>query len=218
MRMNDMHGRRMRTRALLPGVAAMAILAGGCEEATTEPNPFEDGVPEEELTFLSFPSDAILPPATDTSFWAVAGEDRELVLRYAPEEGEEEGEEFLELEVGGSALWKRPDGSVVQAGDSVQIHVSLDPERRFLFRFGPSGLQFNPDSPAELEITYLRLNGDVDDDGDVDEDDDDFEERMRLWRQEAPGERWFPVGTIRFKDTDEIRGEIDHFTGFAIAV
>lgn len=211
-----MRDRRGWRAGLLAGLCSLGV-AAGCDGGT-DPDPFAEGVPEAELTFLSFPGDAKLPAFTDTSFWAVAGEDRELVLYYLPEEGDDDGEEFFELEVDDDALWKRPDGSIVAQGDSVEIRVTLDPEGRFLFRFGPSGLQFRPDRPAELEITYLRLGGDLDNDGDIDDDDADFEERMQLWRQEAPGDPWFPAGTIHFEDLDEIEGEIHHFTGFAIAI
>jgi hypothetical protein len=179
------------------------VLAAGCDGTT---GPAEEGVREDQLAFLRF-AEGALPASLDTSFWAVAGEDRRLILRH-PEEGAGEGEEFFELRVRPDALLRRPDGTPFAPGDSIRIDVALDPERRFLFRFEPSGLQFRTDRPAELRIRYLRVEGELD---------EDFENRMRLWRQQAPGDRWFPVGTVRFKDLREIRGEIEHFTGFAIA-
>lgn len=192
--------------ARLVGLAALAlVLAAGCELTT---DPGEQGVPEDQLVFLRFAAGA-LPATLDTSFWAVAGEDRRLVLRHPPEGDEEEGEEFLEFRVRSDALWQRPDGTAFAEGDSIRIDVTLDEASRFLFRFEPSGLRFRPDRPAELRIRYLRVEGELD---------DDFEDRMRLWRQDAPGELWFPAGTVRFKDLKEIRGEVVHFTGFAIAV
>jgi hypothetical protein len=180
------------------------VLVAGCDSTT---GPAGDGVPEDQLVFLRF-AEGALPAILDTSFWAVAGEDRRLSLRH-PGDGGGQGEEFFELRVRPDALWRRPDGTPFAPGDSIRIDVSLDPERRFLFRFAPSGLQFRPNRPAELRIRYLRVEGELD---------PDFEDRMRLWRQQAPGEPWFPVGTIRFKDLREIRGEVEHFTGFAIAV
>jgi hypothetical protein len=202
------------------GVAGFAVLAGvgalsGCDEATA---PEEEGVPEEELQFLYFPEE-LAPLATrDTSFWAVAGEDRELVIEYRPLEEGEDPEEFLEFEVPGEALYQRPDGSLFVRGDSVEIRVQVDPEGRFLFHFSPSGLHFSPDHPARLEIDYVRLNGDLNGDGEVDDEDEEIEQNLRIWKQEAPGEPWFPVGTIQVEDADELEGEITSFTGFAIAV
>jgi hypothetical protein len=193
----------MDRRAVWVMVLTM-VLAAGCDGTT---GPAEDGVPEDQLVFLRF-AEGALPASMDTSFWAVAGEDRRLILRH-PEEGGGEGEEFLELRVRPDALLRRPDGTPFVPGDSIRIDVTLDSERRFLFRFEPSGLQFRTGRPAELRIRYLRVEGELD---------EDFEDRMRLWRQQAPGDPWFPVGTVRFKDLREIRGEIEHFTGFAIAV
>jgi hypothetical protein len=194
----------MRRRAAWVMVVAL-VLTTGCDLTT---NPAEQGIPEDQLAFLRF-SEGALPARMDTSFWAVAGEDRRLVLTHPPQEGESDGEEFLEFRVRSDALWRRPDGTAFAAGDSIRIDLTLDEESRFLFRFAPSGLQFRQDRPAELRIRYLRVEGELD---------ETFEDRMRLWRQEVPGELWFPVGTVRLKDLKEIRGEVVHFTGFAIAV
>ncbi len=200
------------------GWIALLLVAMGCGEDSTE--PVDEGVPEEQLRFLRFPADLATPATMDTSFWAVRGEDRRLVLRYEPEPGQDpaDAEEFLEFRVREKSLHRRPDGSLFQDGDSVRIRVTVDPDGRFLFRFEPSGLDFSATDPAELEIEYVRLGGDLDDDGDVDLEDVEFEQRMRLWKQEAPGEPWFPVGTIKIEELDEIRGEVTSFTGFAIAV
>lgn len=199
------------------GWTVLFVLAAGCGDTT---EPVDQGVPEEQLRFLRFPADLATPATTDTTFWAVRGEDRQLVLRYEPEPGQDplDAGEFLEFRVREKSLYRRPDGTLFEDGDSVEIRVTLDPEGRFLFRFEPSGLEFTSEDPAELEIEYLRLDGDLDDDGDVDTEDDEFEQQMRIWKQELPGDPWFPVGTIKIEELDEIRGEIGSFTGFAIAV
>ena len=208
-----MTARRSRHGILLAFLGFMAL--GGCDPAT---DPGIEGVPEEELQVLMFP-DSLLPLVTkDTSFWAVRGRDTTFVLRYQPQSGEQEGEEFLAFRVRQDALLERPNGTAFAEGDSIEIHIAVDETGRFLFDFQPSGLKFDPDEPAELRVYYLGLDGDLDGDGDVDADDNDIEENLRIWRQEAPGDLWYPVGTIRLKDIDELRGEIEGFTGFAVAI
>lgn len=210
----------MRRRSVW-GVAALVVMGlsalSGCDDVAA---PEEEGVPEEELQFLYFPED-LAPLATrDTSFWAVAGEDREFVIHYRPLPGEEneDPEEFLEFDVPAEGLLRRPDGSLFAPGDSVEIRVEVDPDGRFLFNFSPSGLQFSPEHPAELEINYVRLNGDLNGDGEVDDEDEEIEQNMQIWKQEAPGDPWLPVGTIQIEGADELEAEITSFTGFAIAV
>lgn len=205
----------MRRMGWLVGLALVSGLAWACEEAAA---PGEEGVPESELTFLRFPPELEPLVTRAASFYAVKGENRELVLRYAPEEGGDgEGEEFLEFRVPGDALLRRPDGTLFQDGDSMQIRVEVAEDGRFLFDFQPSGLEFDPEHAPRLRVVYRALEGDLDDDGDLDEEDDELEDEIQLWRQEAPGELWYPVGTIKLEDVDEIDGEIFHFTGFAIA-
>lgn len=202
----------MRVRALTVLLASVTVL-GGCGDGTGPGT----GVDETELEFVRFPTDLLPLVTMEASFWAVKGEDRTLVMRYQPEEQGEEGEEFLEFRVDGRSLLRRPDGTLFQDGDSVRIDVNVSPDGRFLFDFQPSGLQFDPERPARLKVVYRRTDGDLDDDGDVDESDDSLEERLRLWKQESPGEPWFPVGSIRFEDLKEVEGRIHGFTGFAMA-
>jgi hypothetical protein len=196
-------------------VLMAALLAAGCADSPTEPEPNEKM--ESALEFLKFPADLLPLVQQADSFYAVAGEHRELVLRYAPETPGEEGEEFLTFDVPGDALYKKPDGSLFVRGDSVLIKVQVADDGRFLFRFEPSGLQFNPDHPAELEINYLRTEGDYDGDGDSDGHDQELEDKLSIWKQEAEGDPWVKVGTVKFEDVDEIEAKVFSFTGFAVA-
>lgn len=188
------------------------VLGVGCSDSTGP----EPGKVDDELEFVRFPA---TPPVEtlQASFWAVKGENRELEIDYLPDEVGQEAEEFLEFEVPGNGLLRRPDGSLFAEGDSILITVTLSSDGRFLFDMQPSGLEFDPDHPARLEITYRGLDDDLDGDGDVDSDDDDLESRLRVWKQERSGEPWFPVGTLHVEDFDEIEGEITGFTGFCIA-
>jgi hypothetical protein len=170
---------------------------------------------ESQLEFVRFPA----TPQVETleaSFWAVKGQDRELVIRYLPD-GPGDGDEFLEFLVPGESLLRRPDGSLFAEGDSVEITVQLSADGRFLVDMQPSGLRFDPEHPAELEVNYLKLDGDLNGDGVVDQHDDDLRDRLQVWKQERPGDPWRAIGTIHLDDLEQIKGEITGFTGFCIA-
>ena len=205
-----------RTWARVGLLGLVLLLPVACSDDPASP---EEGVSEDQLRFLMFP-DSLRPLAVrDTTFWAVRGRDSETILRYAPQPGDtDEGEEFLTFRIRSNSLLARPDGRPFMEGDSVQIRIRVDDQGRFLFDFEPSGLRFDPDEPAELEVEYRRLEGDLDGDGDVDIEDQEFEDEARLWRQEAPGLPWFPLGTVKLEDLDEMRAEITGFTGFAVAI
>lgn len=170
---------------------------------------------EAELTFVRFSPEARLGE-TEGSFWAVAGENRELVLRYAAE-GDDDGEEFLEFEVSGNSLSSRPDGTPFEDGDSIRITVRVIDAERFLFDFEPAGLRFDPDHPAELEVTYRKADPDLNDDGTVDSADEELRDRLAVWRQEMDGGLWFRIATLRLDDREEVEAEIFGFSSFCIA-
>jgi hypothetical protein len=193
----------------------LALMVGlvGCD-STTEP---ESGRSESELRFVTFAPDLAAMVETAGSVWAVKGEDRRLSLHYLAGSSGQGSDEFMRFDIPGDALLRRPDGTPFQVGDSILITVELPADGRLLFRFQPSGLRFDPERPARLRVDYRRLNGDLDGDGKRTAADDRLERDMRIWKQERPGERWFPIGTVKDLDERELRGTITDFTGFAIA-
>ncbi|HEX7050143.1 MAG TPA: Ig-like domain-containing protein [Longimicrobiales bacterium] len=206
-----------RVVARAPGGTGIVAAVG--DAADTAQIFVEAEVEESELQFLSFSSSSGSTPmgSATTSFWAVRGENRSAEILYGPEAGEAAGEELLTFEVPGNSLLEYPDGTPFDRGDSVQITIHLDAEGRFVFRFEPSGLRFDPEHPAELEIDYRGADLDLDGDGDVDAEDDEAERELYLWKQEREGDPWLRLGTVKLEDLDELEAKIDGFTGFAVA-
>lgn len=201
----------MRTMWWL-AVASLCLI--GCDDGGTQPDD-DDVVPTEELAFTRF-AESVTLPVRDTSFVAYYGQEARLELFTAPEPGEDSGERFLEFRVGPESLLRHPDGSPFQPGDSVVIRVSI-PGDAFVFYFEPSGLVFDPEEPAELEIEYANADPDLDDDGDEDEEDLEFERELSIWKQESAGDPWVRLGSAQVEELDEIEAEITSFTGFALA-
>jgi hypothetical protein len=194
--------------------AALGLALAACDgRSPTEERP----VDETELTVVRAAEGTLPLQAASVSFWALRGRDREGVLRYVPAPGEEEGEEFLAFKVPGGSLLRRPDGTPFGAGDSVLVTITVVDPRLFLFEFQPGGLRFDPRNPARLEVSYRRADRDYDGDGDEDGADDDFERELAFWRQERPGQPWFPVSTLRIEDLEEVEADLTGFTRYAVA-
>lgn len=200
------HMRRSWGLGLALGVLAFGLGLGGCDG--TDSNAPSDLVPEAELEFV--PVGAGAPPleTTDTSFWAVRGQSRELEIRYVGQGGPGTGKRFLELKVDDESLLRRPDGTTFALGDSIEIFVRVEDAQLFRATFEPSGLRFNPLEPAELEFKY-------------DEADLTFLDReteFDLWRQELSGQPWERIGSVQIEDLDEIEAELLGFTRYALAI
>ncbi|NIR46424.1 MAG: hypothetical protein GWN99_18435 [Gemmatimonadetes bacterium] len=185
------------------GLALLGLLAlAGCADSTGNTPP--DMVDESELDFVPRRATAPAVQTRDTSFWAVRGEERRLEIRYT---GEGTGKKFLEFEVDDESLLRRPDGTLFAVGDSIEISVQVD-STLFLVNLEPSGLVFNPERPAVLELDY-------------DEAEEEFlarESEFDAWRQEATGDPWFRVGSVQVEELDEIEILIFGFTRYALAV
>ncbi|MEN8376194.1 MAG: hypothetical protein ABFS34_12165 [Gemmatimonadota bacterium] len=201
--------------ALIRGILLVAVPLSACSD-TTGPvdGTLPDTVNTAQLTFLPLPPDAAATLPEELRFWAVRGEDRRLEVDIPVAGGEPE--DFLRFEVDAQSLLRRPDGTAFVTGDSIEIVVRFD-SRFFLFDFEPSGLTFDPDRPARLNVDYGVTEGDLDGSGTADSDDIEFEGRLDLWRQEAPGDPWIRSGTLKLEDLDEVRAEITGFTGFVLA-
>ncbi len=191
-----------------PGLALLALALGlnGCDDSSSSGPP--DMVPESDLEFVTVRAAAPPLETTDTSFWAVRGEDRELEIRFAGQGGPGTGSRFLELEVDDEALLRRPDGTLFALGDSIEIFVTVQDAQLFRVTLEPSGLQFNPQEPARLEFKY-------------DEADVSFlgrEMEFDIWRQELANQPWERIGSIQIEDLDEIEAELLSFTRYALAI
>jgi hypothetical protein len=193
-----------RVVARSPGEALIAASAG--EAADTVPVVVEGGAPTGALRFVALALTA--PPLVtyDTSFWAVKGSNRELEIRTVASAHDEDGERFLRFEVPAETLLRRPDGTLFQEDDSVRIHVRVSPDE-FIFQFEPSGLRFDPERPARLEVRYA----------DADEDDLAREQEFALWKQESPVSAWLRIATVKLEELDELEAEITSFTAFSLA-
>lgn len=206
----------MRSHRRLSLFLALSIPAfmAACE-STTDPDP--DVRPTEALTFLRPAADA--PPLANPSvqFHAVRGDDREVFIYYRPRPGETDSSEFVHFRVPGEALLRRPDGTAFQEGDSVLISMRVVDPARLILEFQPSGLRFSQEHPAELEISFAEADDDLDDDGDVDERDEEAEQKLSVWRQEAPGQPWYRMATVVELEIDEVDVDLFGFTGYAIA-
>ena len=207
--------------ALALGAALLASLGCHSDLVTpiTEP-PDSDPRNESELAFLRQRAGAPALTTTDTSFVATRGQGLEIEIDYAPEGGETDGEEFLEFELDDESLLRYPAGhpragQLFQDGDTVTIRLRIDPTL-LIVTLEPSGLEFDPQEPAELEIRYGNADDDYDDDGTPDPP--ESEERIDLWRQEAVGAPWFRVGEIKDRELDRVRARLTSFSRYALAI
>lgn len=164
--------------------------------------------PEEWLEFVHVDESAPPLETYQASFWAVRGAERELKIRFQPEQDSwYRGEPFLEIEIGPRTLYRWPNGERFEWGDSVLITVTVDPDR-YLAKFEPAGLLFDAEHPAELELHYGYA------DSDLRYREGDFE----IWRQEKTGDPWARVGGFRIEENNEIEAKLLGFTRYALAV
>lgn len=185
--------------------ALMACVVTGCSDPTlNEPDPDPQaglGLNLGGLTFYKFERDAYVAAQKRGSFWAVKGQDRQLTLTYG-----DDASAFLRFEVSANSLHRRPDGTLIEAGDSVQISVTVDGTGRMKYTFEPSGLQFDVASPARLTLDYTRA--------------DPVSKLLGLpiiYRRDSLASGWVAIPTLNLLGTTA-HTDVEHFTDFAIAV
>jgi hypothetical protein len=164
------------------------------------------GVPSADLAIVRFAAGKGAVETRDISFWASRERGGEVRLRHRADRPGE-GPEFLRFKIPGKSLLRYPSGQAFGDRDSVLIRLQIEDPARFLFRFEPSGLRFDPDRPAELEVEYQGAES----------EDVRSEDLLALWRQEHPDSAWVRLATVRLKENDEVRARITGFTGFALA-
>jgi hypothetical protein len=202
-----------RYRTLLLTVAAILVVATACSDSTM-PGGFTRPPGDLKVARLATTS----PPLFNAvdSFYALKGEDRELRIFFQDPAGAE-GEEFLRFLVRKESLLSRPDGTPIAAGDSVLVTIRVVDAARILFEAEPSGLTFDPASPAELKVHYSHADHDFNSDGRIDELDAQIKGLLAIWRQEMLTDPFMRLGSLNVESLEEIDANILGFSRFAIA-
>jgi hypothetical protein len=201
-------------RRLKVGLLALAIAIACSDPSGPTPPP---PVPTSQLHFVL--RDTTAPPLfRDTaSFYAMAGEDREVRLYYQGATPADTGEEYLRFEVRNGALYRKPDGSAFAPGDSIHISIRVLDRRKFLFEFQPTGLQFSPSEPSRLKIQYSHADHDFDGDGRLTPSDTVIQRKLDIWQRTPPDTLWTKLSALNVESLEELEGKIYHFTDHAIA-
>ncbi len=197
-------------------LASLAGAAWSCSDSSG-PDGSPDTKPANSLNIVHVaPSSTPLFNASD-SFYAKRGEDREVRIFFQDEVGGQ-GEEYLRLRINAATLQALPDGTPIQEGDSVLIHVTVVDPAQMLFELQPSGLHFNAEEPAELKIHYAHADGDINDDGSSDQQDRTIESTLLgIWRQENPGDPFVRLSSVLELEIDEATAELAGFSRYALA-
>ena len=207
--------RKAHSFAIALGAVLLGALAGCKSDGALAPD--DDSRPAEALHFLrpAFDAPALANPVV--SFYAKRGDNREVFMYYQPRPGRTDSSVFMRFRVPASSLDRRPDGTLIVAGDSVLITIRLADPARLILDFQPSGLRFSAADPADLKLRFNEASHDFDGDGDEDADDARHRTELRMWRQEAPGLPWFRLASVIDLSVEEVRADILGFTGYAIS-
>ncbi|MDQ3207486.1 MAG: hypothetical protein M3Q37_02670 [Gemmatimonadota bacterium] len=192
---------------------------GQYQDDDDEENGSSDGDvgDDDDLKFLKPADDAPPLAATQVSFYAVRGQEREARIMYRPKPGAADSSEFVRFVVGAGSLVERPDGSPIAMGDSLQITLTVVDTVRLIVDFQPDGLRFAAGSLARLRFSYGETDDDLDDDGDADAADEAIETTFAIWRQETAGAPYSRIPSTVDTVAEQVAADIDGFTRYAVA-
>lgn len=218
--MNLGSDRKLRSITRAAVVMFMGFAVAGCGDDPAGPGGGDDNTrPPTGLLILRPAAGAPALTTLDTSFVATKGVSSDVRIHYVTVPPDDTGERFLELSLDDLSLLRYPidhprAGALFVDGDAVTIRITIDPTTLSV-TLSPSGLQFDPLDPAELELRYVNADPDFDDDGD---DDPELEDDIDLWRQENPGDPWERVGTLKDASLDRVRAELTEFSRYALGI
>jgi hypothetical protein len=202
-----------RYRTLLLVVAAVLVAVTACSDSTM-PGGLMRPSADLRVARLASTSPPLFNPVD--SFYAKKGEDRELRIYFQDPTGAQ-GEEFLRFLVRNESLLSRPDGTPFAVGDSVLVTLRVVDVTKILFEAEPTGLAFDPATPAELKVHYSHADHDFNGDGVVDALDQQIKGLLAIWRQETLADPFTRLGSLNIESIEEIDANILGFSRFAIA-
>ena len=152
------------------------------------------------------------------SFYAVQGQDRRVSMWYHADPGALDSARLLEFRVRDKARITRPDGSVLAAGDSILITLTVVDPVQLIVDFQPAGLRFAGDGePANLKMWYIEQDHDFNSDGVINNTDSAIERSLAIYRRESVNDPWARLVSDVVVRLDEVEAVIRGFTHYAIA-
>lgn len=210
-----MKGARMRFKLFFaPLLTAALVVFAGCNDSTA-PADTATRAPT-DLHLLSVPPGYPSLARTQVSFYAVKGRSTSAQIWYHAAAGAADSLKFLDFQVGPASLDTRPDGSAIASGDSVLITITVTDPTHFLLDFQPSGLKFAATDQPTLKVSFAACGADLNYDGKVDAADQAIMDSLSFWRQEAPFQPWFKLGSSVNQTVREVDAQLGGFTGYAI--
>lgn len=215
-----MHASRARCAVIVALVAAVACSGSAVDGPPTvtstplTPTPGTTSL-QPNLLVAAAGAPAIANPVV--RFFARLGEDREAFMYYRPRSSGRDSTVFVRFRVPKRALLARPDGTPFAAGDSIQITISLVDPVHLEVGFEPSGLRFSATDPAQLKLSFLETDDDLNRDGRVDGSDTAIQSLLAAWRRESPTLPWTKQLTVVTIGSHEVETQVTGFTSYAIA-
>jgi hypothetical protein len=185
-----------------PVVVLLLVTSAGCTEET--PHPALSGTQAsharaaQSLVFVHRAPHT--PPFKDeaVSLTARAGEASEAALSFA------DGSPFARFRLSAESMRGATlSGQRIPEGTAITITLKRVDASRYLIDFQPSGLEFNPAAPAEVEFFYanaLLPPGEV-----------------TVFKQERVGDAWVPTRTSDDRPGRVMRASVEDFTIYAMA-
>jgi len=205
--------RRLPARVLAAATLAAAL---SCTSATATAPDGESERAATDLRLLAAPYGTPPLATIQTSFYAVKGRSGGTDIWYRPRAGATDSTRFLEFRVGAASLDRRPDGTVIAAGDSVLITLTVTDPTHFIIDFQPSGLTFAAGDQPTLKISFAACGDDLNYDGKVDAADAAMMSSLSVWRQESPFQPWFKVPSTVTTTVKDVDSRLSGFTGYAL--
>ncbi len=188
----------------------LAVIVASCQPMLAPENSNQTPSGDSPLVAPLDPAYALLVPG-DTTFWVVKGRETDVVMRFRGG-----GDPLLQFHLGANSLARRPDGSVIEPGDSLRITIRPNGEK-MEFEFEPSGLVFSSDAAPVLHLWCTHAADDLNGDGVVDRTDEHLWYQMKIWKREAASDPWEVQPTTRSSDGAELETTVPGFTGFSVA-
>lgn len=200
-------------RFTVPSVVLIFALLG-CDSArdgVTGPVAAHHSLATNQPRFVRFDAALYSKAQRSASVVAVKGATAYLQLRYLTgKKPDNDKDVFVDLEIGGSSLWKRPDGTLIKDGDTITISVEVDDKGYFAFKFHPAGLVFHPKARPKLRLwCFNPANGLNDDDGD-----DHANPGLNIWVREDDTSPWSTSADSWHKVQDGMLEGFTYLGGF----